>query len=224
MARRKLLWVDDHALTLRAYARSVRLDFAFVSGASVGEATQVLAGQAEPPECAVVDFCLPDGDARDVVRALWERFPGVPVAITTGKDLPEVERLLVGVRVEVIAKGHRPRLDRFLQRAPLTLLRALPSVAHAIDTIAVAHGLRPREVRILSFLASGSTRATLAEDMQVNPDTLKSQLATLFQRMSLHSTVEILAHVLALAARSDRSPGAGECASLPATSVDAFRE
>ncbi len=210
MTTRGLFLADNQATTMRAFRRRLRLDFNVMSCRDTDEAKYILSGFGEPPECAVLDLELGDTAVLGLVQELRNRIPKLPILVLTVRDCDDDSRLRA-LGAEVISRWHHLQLESFLRLAPLAPVREIPQLSLAIEQLATSWGLRPREVRILAFLASGSTRATLAKDIDVKEDTLKSQLAGLFQRTGLGSTNDLLAHVLRAAARgSERSPQSGE--------------
>ena len=82
IARRRVLIVEDETALADAYRRffATRYEMAF---ATTGDET-LRVSAAFTPHVAVVDLSLPDTDGFEVVRSLRERWPGLPVVITTG--------------------------------------------------------------------------------------------------------------------------------------------
>jgi DNA-binding NarL/FixJ family response regulator len=212
MVGRGLLYVDSQLTATRRFERSARLDFCVTSCRTVSEATGAADALLEPPECAVVGYRLTDGDGIVVARELRKRFPRLPILVLAEPYVDDAAPLCNDV--ELIQRCQRPRLLRFLQQAPLSRLWAVPALSLAIDHIALDRGLRPREVRILAFLSSGSTRTTLSKDLAIKEDTLKSQLAGLFERVEAKCTTELVGRILQLAT-TPYSPARGEHAQPP---------
>jgi CheY-like chemotaxis protein len=83
---KRILYVDDELLLRLSVARLLRGAGAVcVSTGSHDEAVMLLA--LEPAiDLAILDFSMPGGDVRDLVRRLHEQRPSLPLVGTSGSD------------------------------------------------------------------------------------------------------------------------------------------
>jgi len=81
----RVLVVDDQVELLGLARKILRNQGYAVEVASTGlQAIQVAELMLEPPDLVVLDVNLPDGDGREVMRRLRERYPRVRVLLTSG--------------------------------------------------------------------------------------------------------------------------------------------
>ncbi len=120
----RVLIVEDDRALLRALERTLAERFAEVRGCRTrAEALQLL--ETFRPELLILDFALPDGDARDVLRAAASREPAPVVVAMSGSARAEQS-------FELAALGVRAFLPKPL--APGTLEQAVDeALAHPPD-------------------------------------------------------------------------------------------
>ncbi len=88
-ATEKILIVDDDMIDRRTVMRYLRGagSFDFALAGTVKEARRLL--DADDYVCVLLDFCLPDGDAFDVLRHLTQLTAPPPTLVMTGVDADE---------------------------------------------------------------------------------------------------------------------------------------
>src|SRR5205823_1577059 len=88
-------------------------------------------------------------------------------------------------------------LDVFLSSAAaLAPLRASRALHWAVIAIVRRCSLIAQESRILAVLAAGSTRRTLARDLGMSENTLKSQLRGVLTKVNVRTTDDLVAMIL----------------------------
>jgi two-component system KDP operon response regulator KdpE len=121
--RRRVLVVDDEPQILRALRVVLRdAGFEAVPAGSVAEALDI--ASVRPPEAAIVDLMLPDGDGIDVCRGLreWSTMP-IIVLSALGEEDEKVRALEAGAD-DYVTKPFGPR--ELVARLEATLRRAAP--------------------------------------------------------------------------------------------------
>jgi two-component system KDP operon response regulator KdpE len=106
--RPRVLVVDDELQILRALRIILRdAGFDVLQAASVEEALDVAA--VRPPEAAIIDLMLPDGDGIDITRALreWSEMP-ILVLSAVGEEDEKVRALEAGAD-DYVTKPFGPR-------------------------------------------------------------------------------------------------------------------
>ncbi len=97
----RILVVDDELQILRALRVVLRdAGFEVVAAQSAGEALDLAAGRSvigRPPQAAIVDLVLPDGDGIELTRRLreWSEMP-ILVLSAVGEEEPKVRALEAG--------------------------------------------------------------------------------------------------------------------------------
>ena len=136
MTRRRILVCDDEPQILRALRVTLRNEgFDVVPATGAGEALDAAALQ--PPDAAILDLLLPDGDGIEVTRRLRE-WSGLPIIVLSavGEEEQKIRALEAGAD-DYVTKPFGPgeliaRLHAALRRVP----------GSAQDPVIEANGLR----------------------------------------------------------------------------------
>lgn len=199
---RLVLLVDDHPVVRRGlvallaaqpWVRATR------EASSVAEA--VAAATSSPPDVAVVDLGLPDGNGLDLIGRLARIAPHCRVLVLTmnsdaghvraaleagahGFLVKETDPELVVDSVKTVAGGGTvigPHLDRF------DLVGAdarEPAVAAPFDR------LTARELQLVRNLAAGRSNAEIARRLDVSEKTVRNQVALVTAKIGVADRVQ----------------------------------
>lgn len=204
--------VDDHEIVRHAIADMLELDGGFrVVGGADGVAAAVRDARRVrelgcPPDVAVVDVRLPDGDACDVIRALGEELSSVPTVVLTAFD--DDAALLrcheAGAAAFVLKSG---RVGALLQA-----IRAAHDGRNLIDASRVADARRrigcapdldelsDRERQVFDQIALGSTNREIGRRLGLAEKTVKNYTSSILRKLGVARRTELMA----LAARVQR--------------------
>lgn len=168
-----LIAEDDEALRSRLGRAFAERGYEVRVAASVAEA---LEASADPPEFAVVDLRLPDGNGLDLVRALIEADPATRVVMLTGwGSIPTaMEAVRIGAVhyltkpagvAEILAALHRDAEEPFVapERADVPSL-AIAEWEHIQRILASVNGNITQAARLL-----GLHRRSLQRKLSKNP-------------------------------------------------------
>jgi two-component system KDP operon response regulator KdpE len=178
---RRVLVCDDEPQILRALGVVLRdAGFDVTAAASAAEALDKTAVQ--PPDAAILDLVLPDGDAVDVTRAIreWSELP-ILVLSAVGDEVEKVRALNAGAD-DYVTKPFGP--DELVARLNAALRRAaadrdepkivvdeleLDLAAHTVTVAGEPVHLTPTEFELLRALAQDRgrllTHSTLLRDV-----------------------------------------------------------
>ena len=95
-ARTRILFVEDEPAIVEPFSRALaRHGFDVVTAGTAAQALERF--ESSPPDLVLLDLALPDGDGRDVCRAL-RRSSGVPIIMLTarGTEMDRVVGLEIG--------------------------------------------------------------------------------------------------------------------------------
>jgi FixJ family two-component response regulator len=201
--RHAVLVVDDSRRVTRAVESSLRRrGFEPVTYSTFKDACAAITAMRSPPVAGLLDVCLDDGklgfEVADVVRKTFSE--PIPLMMITGY---KVETLVLQDTARELGLELREKpfttehLDPFLARAAaLFPMWSKPTFHAALSAICNQYALVAQEARIVGQLAAGSTRATLARDLAICNDTLKSQIRSLLNKMEAKDTNEIVSRIL----------------------------
>jgi DNA-binding NarL/FixJ family response regulator len=200
--------VDDHLLFLE----SIRALLNNASGVEVvGQATDVAGAVRVVGECRpdllILDFSLPPQSGLDVLRQLADAGTSVPtLMISAGvSDDDILEALSLGAR-GVILKHVTPDLlvraiaavragqywiGRDRVGGMVRQLRAENEQNANVGPDGLPMEFTPRQVQIMSAIASGSTNRGIAEELSIRPTTVKYHLAQLFEKTGTNNRVAL---------------------------------
>lgn len=189
VARRKLLFVDDHQLVLDAVT--------FVAGPHFEvKTTDTLKSFEENietfgPDLAILDIRMPDGDGFETAKRVLEHKPDQKIIFLSMHTEPRV----VKKAMDLGARGYLSK------RAPLDeLLTAIQSVlsggtyigstlqADAPDELAPEGMLTERQIEVLRLIAQGCSAKEIAGKLNISVRTAEFHRAAIMDRLKLHST------------------------------------
>jgi len=175
--------------------------------ASVSEARQEAARLR--PDVAVVTTHVGGGDAIAAARAIKGEVPGCVIMLVAATE--DVDLLLRGARLGV--RGYltmRSQVRDFI-RAVESLLRGAVAIPPELmglvwdDLITSSDDgsedsrlarLSGREREVLSLLAEGGSRQSIATDLYISPDTARTHLQHIFAKLGVRSKLEAVSLVV----------------------------
>jgi DNA-binding response OmpR family regulator len=194
--RPRVLFVEDEPSIYEPFSKALaREGFEPVVARTAARALELADGDFA---IVLLDLTLPDGDGRDICRAL-RRSSSVPILMLTARGT-EADRI-VGLELgadDYVVKPFDP--DELLARIQRLILRAGDTRALSPDSAgsrATDFELTPRESEVLKLLVEGSNQADIAHSLSISPNTVASHI----QRILLKLGVRNRAQAIALATR-----------------------
>ncbi len=187
----RVLLVDDHPIVLSGLTALVQSDDGLELTATAGNVSQALA-VTDPPDVAVVDLELPDGDGIQLGAALKERWPDLRVVVLT-----------MHADDQAVMRSLGSGLDGYLLKDsdPEDVLRAIHSAARgtlvlgqgAAGAVVAAASTAPRtdelstldarELEILDLLAQGMSTGQIAARLYLAPKTIRNRLSEIVGKL-----------------------------------------
>lgn len=155
MARYRVLLVDDDPVirfALRSYLESHEL---IVSEAGSSREAQGMLHQS-PPDAAVLDFSLPDGDGLELLQHIRAIDPDIPVIMLTGQGTIEIA-------VRAMAQGARNFLTKPVQLASLEAILQHELENRRFRQQSLAAQSRSKRHRLDPFLGTSTAIRKLSE-------------------------------------------------------------
>jgi DNA-binding NarL/FixJ family response regulator len=190
----KVVIADDHSLVRQGLRRYLELadDIQIVGEASTG-AEVIAEVERESPDVALLDIRMPDMDGLEAAAAIGGKYPDVGVIMLTAYDDHElvVDAVRAGARGYVLKARDAEHLTQTVRLVAAGNLVIDPNLVVVLaDELSTAkHGdkkaetLTGREIEILQLLALGHTNRDIATQLFISPDTVKTHLEHIYQKL-----------------------------------------
>jgi len=198
---------DDHSLVrqgLRRYLETAE-GIEVVGEASNGVELPALV-EKESPEIALVDIRMPEMDGLEAARGIRERLPDVGVIMLSAYDDRQfvVEAVRSGARGYVLKARDAEHLIQTVRLVaggnmvidPQLVVALAEELSDAKEKDRKADTLTAREVEVLQLLAFGHTNRDIAEKLFISPDTVKTHLEHIFEKLGASDRTAAVAEAL----------------------------
>lgn len=192
-----ILIIDDHRMFADAVSGLVRQQ---LGGASVYAVNTAVEGldylKQKPCDLVLLDLGLPDMDGVLVLEQLRAGWPGLPVLVCTGEVRPAVlRRVLQGGAGGLITKNQSA--EQVLEAIDSVLAGRqylAPEAAQAMQSREphAADVLTERQTAILRLMQDGLTTVQIAEQLFLSPNTVKTHIRLMFEKLGVRNRVECL--------------------------------
>lgn len=189
----RLIIVDDHPVVRDGLRGIFSSDGEFeVVGEAADGAEALAVALRTGPDIVLMDLRMPGMSGPEVIRALREQTPGLPVLVLTTFDddadvLPAIAEGATGYLLKDTPRADLRRAARAAARGETVLS---PSVAGVLARGAREAGRRPsplspRETEVLGLIARGSTNREVAARLFITEATVKTHLLHIFAKLEV---------------------------------------
>jgi DNA-binding NarL/FixJ family response regulator len=200
----RVLLGDDHTLVRQGLRRFIESsDGIEVLGEASTGADMVRLAEEIEPDVVVLDIRMPEMDGIEAARQITARLPATRVVMLTAYD----DRHFVVEAVRAGAKGyvlkskdaeHLLQAVRLVHQGhmvidPELVVALADELAVAKDRDAGAESLTEREVEVLQLLAFGYTNRDIAQRLYISPDTVKTHLEHIYQKLGANDRTAAVA-------------------------------
>ncbi|HEX6208825.1 MAG TPA: response regulator transcription factor [Actinomycetota bacterium] len=198
---------DDHQLVrqgLRRYLETAE-DISVVGEASGGVEAVEVVGKLQP-DVVVLDVRMDDLDGIEATKRIRESSPDTGVVILTGHEEERVvlEAVKAGARGYVLKARdaeHLVNTVRLVADGNMVIdPDAVGAVAERLDgetgRVGGLGDLTKRELEVLRLLAMGHTNRKIAEQLFISPDTVKTHLEHIYQKLGAPDRTAAVAEAL----------------------------
>jgi two-component system, NarL family, nitrate/nitrite response regulator NarL len=195
----RVLIIDDHALFADAIGPTLRrLGFDEIEHTARGDEALDAARQ-RAPTLALVDLGLPDRNGLSVGQEIMELGRATKVVILTAlDDQRTVQRALAAGFDGYLTKD--TSMARFASSIQ-AVLRGEAVFPHRSrqgrsreggerDALLLAEQLTPRERDVLRLLVQGASGDSLAGDLGISPNTVRTHVQSILTKLQVHSRLE----------------------------------
>ena len=200
MDRIRVLVVDDHAVFSDAIATILRAEPEFEVVGTAGTARDAIKAAKElQPDVVLLDVHMPDGSGVEATAAIKQDRPQTQVVILTSDEEESVLRAAVHAGVTGYLSKHESSAQviqavRAASKgealiAPYMLTRLLSGMQKK-DVPVPAGPLTPRELAVLQELALGKDQHTVAGELKMSPNTVRTHVQNILAKLNVHSKLE----------------------------------
>jgi len=198
----KVLLVDDHRMftELLTQQLSEHRDIEVTDVAhTVAEALST--ARHDPPDVAVLDYRLPDGDGAALAAELRGDHPELRMVMLTGyQDEATLRRAIEAGCCGFVSK--ESAIDDLVDSvrsahagnapiSPSLLARLLPSLCE--DGEHIRASLTRRELEVMQLLAEGASNQAIAERLFISLHTVRNHVQRIITKLGVHSKLEAVA-------------------------------
>ncbi|HET6770459.1 MAG TPA: response regulator transcription factor [Actinomycetota bacterium] len=190
----KVVIADDHSLVRQGLRRYLELadDIQIVGEASTG-AEVIAEVERQNPDIAVLDIRMPDMDGLEAAATIGGKYPDVGVIMLTAYDDRQlvVDAVRAGARGYVLKARDAEHLTQTVRLVaagnlvidPNLVVVLADELSTAKQSDRKAETLTGREIEILQLLALGHTNRDIAGQLFISPDTVKTHLEHIYQKL-----------------------------------------
>jgi DNA-binding NarL/FixJ family response regulator len=202
----KIMLVDDHPIVRRGVTEILAHAFPQAGIHEVGSGADAVAlARAQAWDVVVLDLTLPDASGLDVLKAIREAQPRVPVLILSMHMPDQFARRAVAAG----AAGYltKDTADEELVSAVTRLLRGGKYFGpQVLEQVVVGlhpdRGDRPherlsdREYQVLRMIGSGKTVSEIAGELTLSVKTVSTYRARVLEKMDMRTNAELTHYVV----------------------------
>jgi len=193
MDKIKVLVADDHAIvrtglvTLLSRAAGIEV---------VGEASDGAAAVAKAarllPDVVVMDLVMPKKDGIAATSELHGRFPDMKILVLTSFGTSEdiAKALDAGANGALLKSVPNSEIVAAIRRIAAGRRVVSPEIEHMLENNPPVPVLSPRQRDILESITRGLTNAQIALQLDISPESVKTHIARLFEKLGAASRSE----------------------------------
>jgi DNA-binding NarL/FixJ family response regulator len=214
----KVLLVDDHRMFTELLAQQLREHRDIEVSGVARTATEALsAARNDPPDVAVLDYRLPDGNGAALAAQLHSDHPHLRLVMLTGYQDEATLREAIeagccgfitkDAAVDEVVASVRTAHAGGAPIAPALLGRLLPSLRE--DSKYVGGSLTARELQVMQLLAEGVSNRAIAARLFISSHTVRNHVQRIITKLGVHSKLEAVAVAtrIGLVRAAEPSPG-----------------
>jgi DNA-binding NarL/FixJ family response regulator len=203
----RLLIADDHPVVREGLISMISRepDFKVVAEANNGLEAVEKARQFKP-DVILMDLRMPEMDGVEAIRQIAETEPDIKfIILTTFSDDEYIFRgIEAGARAYLLKDSPREELFKAIRAVyrgesliqPVVASKVLSRFAELSRQSQTPEVLTDREVEVLILVAKGSANKQIAEELHISNSTVKTHIASIFQKLGTNDRTEAVTMAL----------------------------
>ena len=203
----KLLIADDHPVVREGLIAMIsrESDFKVVAEANNGLEAVEKAKQFKP-DVILMDLRMPELDGVEAIRQIAETEPNTKfIILTTFSDDEYIFKgIEVGARAYLLKDAPREELFKAIRAVyqgesliqPVVASKVLSRFAELSRQTQAPELLTEREIEVLTLIAKGSANKEIAEELHISNSTVKTHIASIFQKLGTNDRTEAVTMAL----------------------------
>ncbi len=205
----RVVIADDHSLVRQGLRRYLEMagDIQVVGEASNGrEVLGMMENGVGQPDIVLLDIRMPEMDGLETARKIRQRHPEIGVIMLTAYDDRQfvVEAVRAGARGYVLKARDAEHLIQTVRLVaggnmvidPQLVVALADELSQSKERDRKAETLTAREVEVLQVLAFGHTNKDIADQLGISPDTVKTHLEHIFEKLGATDRTAAVAEAL----------------------------
>jgi DNA-binding NarL/FixJ family response regulator len=192
-AKMRILFVDDHPVVRDGLEAIINLQPDMVSAGAAATGAEALEKFLKlQPDVTLVDLQLPDMSGFDLIKRIRDKSPNARIVVLSSHEGDvDIQRALEsgaqGYAVKGIVRGELLEIIRSVHAGK----RRLPAVvAQKLTEHMGDEPISPRELEVLSLMASGKRNKEIAGDLSIAEDTVKMHVRNILSKLHVNDRTE----------------------------------
>jgi DNA-binding NarL/FixJ family response regulator len=188
--------VDDHAMVAESLKRLLEAEHDMqVVALAVNVAGAIEAARMCQPDVIVMDYGLPDGDGVSATTIIRNELPRMKVLLLTGSSSPDIvvaalDAGCVGYVEKTNAAASLTSAVRSVFAGEAVLPQAKLGRLLARGDSGPSEILTKREHEILARVEGGASNKTIAAELTVSLNTVRTHVQSILKKLGAHSKLE----------------------------------
>jgi DNA-binding NarL/FixJ family response regulator len=189
----RVLCVDDHPVVRDGIAAIINLqpDMTLVGAAATGsEALERFF--ALRPDVALVDLRLPDMSGFDLIKKIKDKSPNARIIVLSSHEGDvDIQRALESGAQGYVVKGLvRDELLETIRSVHAGKRRLPAAIAQTLAEHMADEPISPRELEVLSLMATGKRNKEIASELSIAEDTVKMHVRNILSKLQVNDRTE----------------------------------
>jgi DNA-binding NarL/FixJ family response regulator len=189
----RVLCVDDHPVVRDGIAAIINLQPDMMLAGAAGTGGEALERFSQlRPDVALVDLRLPDMSGFDLIKKIIDKSPNARIIVLSSHEGDvDIQRALEAGAQGYVVKGIvRDELLEIIRSVHAGKRRLPAAVAQKLAEHIADEPISPRELEVLSLMATGKRNKEIAGELSIAEDTVKMHVRNILSKLQVNDRTE----------------------------------